>query len=115
MPFNYLLYTASPAFSWIDDYVDFLPSHSRQCCQFNEKNGSVCYSEDYVLNKPTCKAPTITDWDWDYPDYNEDIDDVNPKINNNGPEIVTKKSKATHDLWLPGNIIKIKGCFFKIS
>ena len=96
-------FIASPAFSWIDDYVDFLPSNSRKCCQFNEKNGSVCYSEDYVLNTPTCKAPTITDWDWDYPDYNEDIDDVNnPKINQNGPDIETKKSKATHDLWLPG-------------
>ena len=99
-------FVASPAFSWIDDYVDFLPSNSRKCCQFNEKNGSVCYSEDYVLNSPTCKKPSISDWDsWDYPDYSDE--DVNPKINNNGPDIATKKSKATHDLWLPG-MFKLK-------
>ena len=104
--FSIFSFVASPAFSWIDDYVDFLPSNSRKCCQFNEKNGSVCYSEDYVLNSPTCKKPSISDWDsWDYPDYSDE--DVNPKINNNGPDIATKKSKATHDLWLPG-MFKLK-------
>ena len=66
----------------------------------------VCYSEDYVLNSPTCKKPSFSDWDsWDYPDYSDE--NVNPKINNNGPDIATKKSKATHDLWLPG-MFKLK-------
>ena len=50
---------ASPAMSWVDDYVNYLSSTSK-CCLFFEKNHSTVYSEEWASHKRSYKSRIST-------------------------------------------------------
>ena len=110
----------------MDDYPDFLTKNSRSCCQFNENNGSVCYSEDILLSKNnvpsnplTTASSVIKSWmddehdDWDNWDNFDDFDNFDNAVNNDNAivqDVIPMpnhnrnkniKTKVTHDLTLP--------------
>ena len=106
----YFWITASPAFSWIDDYEDFLKD-SKGCCYFHQNNGSVCYSEDVKKGRAHKKQSVIQSWTGDHLDW--DIDEDFPSIDDddegqiseeasptNGQKVSNKNSKAKHELHL---------------
>ena len=50
---------ASPAMSWVDDYVNYLSSTSK-CCMFFEKNHSTVYSEEWNNHAKNYKSKIST-------------------------------------------------------
>ena len=113
----------------MDDYPDFLTKNSRACCQFNENNGSICYSEDILLTKDnvpsnplTTASSVIKSWmdddhdDWDNWDNFDDFDNFDNAVNNDNAIVQDEipmpnhnrnkniKTKVTHDLTLPNDM-----------
>ena len=50
---------ASPAMSWVDDYVNYLSS-TYKCCLFFEKNHSTVYSEEWASHRKSYKSRIST-------------------------------------------------------
>ena len=85
-------YVASPAMSWVDDYVSFMTTSS--CCLFFEKNQSTCYSEDYYNDKHKHKSFIQTF----IGDHEEN------EINDVTPTMTSTTSKVVHKEHLPDDV-----------